>query len=519
MTDENEALHITSVQDQVDSEKNTTEVDVPFGESNDGCDFAVIFSVNNGTQGLASAMQMFSELQIPVKHLETRRATADETGLKNLVKLDVYARASFNPEQVGMIRNRLREITPEIQILDEKPTDLISAADYSTSKPVTELPWFPRHISELDLVSNNVLMYGSDLDADHPGFKDQEYRRRRNWFAEVAYSYKYGQPIPRIEHTEVEKKTWSIIYRELTKLYETHACKEYLENLKLLQEHAGYCDSDIPQLEDVSRYLKARTGFSLRPVAGYISARDFLSGLAFRVFYCTQYIRHSNDPMYTPEPDCCHELLGHVPMLADPTFAQFSHEIGLASLGTSDEEVKKLATCYFFTIEFGLCRQNGQLRAYGAGLLSSIAELKHALSDKALVKPFHPDEVMKQECLVTTFQKGYFETSSFEEATEKMRQFAKTINRPFDVHYCPYTQTVKVVNSLHQVESLVTQLRLDLASIGQALERIDRANELKPRVNWTIKSLQPPFGKNSDLKSTTSLDPQCETSLVKERTE
>lgn len=60
MTDENEALHITSVQDQVDSEKNTTEVDVPFGESNDGCDFAVIFSVNNGTQGLASAMQMFS---------------------------------------------------------------------------------------------------------------------------------------------------------------------------------------------------------------------------------------------------------------------------------------------------------------------------------------------------------------------------------------------------------------------------------------------------------------------------
>ncbi|NXO19948.1 TPH2 hydroxylase, partial [Cisticola juncidis] len=420
--------------------------------ASEGGKTAVVFSLKNEVGGLVKALRLFQEKHVSMVHIESRKSKRRNSEVEIFVDCDCSKKEFNELIQLLKFQTNIVSLNPPENVW----TDEEGKADLDC------VPWFPRKISELDKCSQRVLMYGSELDADHPGFKDNVYRQRRKYFVDVAMSYKYGQPIPRVEYTAEEVKTWGVVFRELSKLYPTHACREYLKNFPLLSKYCGYREDNVPQLEDVSVFLKERSGFTVRPVAGYLSPRDFLAGLAYRVFHCTQYIRHGSDPLYTPEPDTCHELLGHVPLLADPKFAQFSQEIGLASLGASDEDVQKLATCYFFTIEFGLCKQEGQLRAYGAGLLSSIGELKHALSDKANVKTFDPKTTCLQECLITTFQEVYFVSESFEEAKEKMRDFAKSINRPFSVYFNPYTQSIEILKDTRSIENVVQDLRSDL---------------------------------------------------------
>jgi phenylalanine-4-hydroxylase len=116
--------------------------------------------------------------------------------------------------------------------------------------------------------------------------------------------------LPVIQYTESEIETWGVVYKKLRALQREYAIPEYEEILPLMEKHCGYSENNIPQAKDISQFLHARTGFTLRPVAGLLSSRDFLNALAFRVFFSTQYIRHSSKPLYTPEPDICHELIG-----------------------------------------------------------------------------------------------------------------------------------------------------------------------------------------------------------------
>ncbi|RWS05516.1 tyrosine 3-monooxygenase-like protein [Dinothrombium tinctorium] len=262
--------------------------------------------------------------------------------------------------------------------------------------------------------------YEPELDSDHPGFSDKIYRARRKEIAQIAFDYRYGQPVPYVKYTEKEIETWGTVYKKLSELFESHACKQHIDVFKLLEKECGYSPTNIPQLEDISIFLKR-----------------------------------------------------HVPMLADPTFAQFSQEIGLASLGASDEEIEKFATLYWFTVEFGLCLQNGEIKAYGAGLLSSYGELQHALSDKPEKRPFDPLKAAIQPYQDLDYQDVYFVAESFEKAKEQLRQYVSNyLRRRFDVHYDPHTQSVHILDSIEKLEAIAETLKSDVCKFSSAMKRL-----------------------------------------------
>ncbi len=206
---------------------------------------------------------------------------------------------------------------------------------------------------------------------NHPGAVDPEYRARRNRIARLALEYRAGEPVPDAPYTEEEHGVWRAIWEALGPAHERHACAEYHGCVRRL----GLPPDRIPQMREVSERVEACSGFRLEPVAGLVEPRVFLESLARGVFLSTQYIRHHSVPFYTPEPDIVHEIVGHANMLASPVFADLYERAGKASLrAQSPEALDAFSRVFWFTLEFGVLHEDGELKAYGAGILSSPGE-------------------------------------------------------------------------------------------------------------------------------------------------
>src|SRR5689334_24393301 len=262
-----------------------------------------------------------------------------------------------------------------------------------------------------------------NLDPDHPGFRDKEYRARRNAIAQIATDYRSGQPIPHAPYTELEHEVWQTIWQALRPAHRRYACAEFLDSLEKL----NFPTDRIPQLEEVSRKVEALSGFRLEPVAGLVEPRIFLESLARGVFLCTQYIRHHSTPLYTPEPDVAHELIGHAVTLASPRLAEINRLFGQAVRRTTDaRELDRLARVYWFTIEFGVLREDGRIKAYGTGLLSSAGEL--AEMHKAELRPLDLEVAANHVYDPTHYQSILFCAESFDEMERALVDFLASHN-------------------------------------------------------------------------------------------
>ncbi|MYS87275.1 phenylalanine 4-monooxygenase [Embleya scabrispora] len=212
-----------------------------------------------------------------------------------------------------------------------------------------------------------------ELSRSHPGFADAVYRERRNRIAELALDHRRGDPIPEVEYTEEEHEVWRLVSHELSVSHAEYAVADYLEGTARLKLPTDR----IPQLEEVSGALEPLTGFRYLPAAGLVPLRDFYGSLADSYFHSTQYIRHHSVPLYTPEPDVIHEVIGHANMLASDRFAALYRVAGEAARRVeSREALEFVSKVFWFTLEFGVMHEAGALKAYGAGILSSYGEIR-----------------------------------------------------------------------------------------------------------------------------------------------
>jgi monomeric phenylalanine-4-hydroxylase len=263
----------------------------------------------------------------------------------------------------------------------------------------------------------------NQLHLDHPGANDPEYRERRDYIAGLSKKFRETGQITDVDYTEEEQNIWRHVAERLEELHEKHASPFYLRAKRDL----GISTTRIPQLSEMNRRLKELTGFRLAPIEGLVETRAFLSWLSYRVMLSTQYIRHNSRPDYTPEPDIVHESIGHIPMFTNPNFADYSQFVGHGARLANDKQLEALGRLYWFTVDFGLVEHEGDIKAYGAGLLSSYGELAHAFSDCVERRPFDLEEVISTPYTYSDMQPVLYVIPSYAQLKEVTRRYIEGI--------------------------------------------------------------------------------------------
>ena len=214
-------------------------------------------------------------------------------------------------------------------------------------------------------------------------------------------------------YTTSEHAVWDTLFERQTKMLPGRVTEAFLRGLDVLR----LSRPGIPDFAELSQRLRELTGWSVVAVPGLVPDDVFFEHLANRRFVAGRFIRRPDQLDYLQEPDVFHDLFGHVPLLADPVFADYMQaygEGGLKALRLGSLE--KLARLYWYTVEFGLIRENGALKLYGSGIVSSFGESVYALDDPRPNRiVFDLQRVMRTNYKIDDFQQTYFVIDSFEQ--------------------------------------------------------------------------------------------------------
>jgi len=214
------------------------------------------------------------------------------------------------------------------------------------------------------------------------------------------------------DYSDEDQAVWRLLVERQTALAERHACPEFLQGLRTL----GIGET-IPDFDAVNARLEPLTGWRVVGVPGLIPDAVFYDHLAHRRFPVTVWIRKRSEIDYLVEPDLFHDFFGHVPLLSNPVFADYMQLYGRRGV-EAGPQLDLLARLYWYTVEFGLIRTPAGLKIYGAGILSSASEVRHAIKGEVERLPFEAAKVMRRPYEIDKLQNTYFVLDDFRQLFE-----------------------------------------------------------------------------------------------------
>ena len=223
------------------------------------------------------------------------------------------------------------------------------------------------------------------------------------------------------EHfTAEEHDVWDILFARQQEMLHGRAVRAFEESLGVLK----LSRPGIPELGELNERLLARTGWTVVSVPGLVPDDIFFEHLAARRFPAGNFIRSREAFDYIEEPDVFHDVFGHVPMLADPVYADYMQAYGRAGWkAMRHNRLKALGALYWYTVEFGLVREGEGLRAYGAGILSGPSEAVFALEARSPNRiMLNVDRVMRTDYVISDLQPTYFVIESFDDLLARIEQ-------------------------------------------------------------------------------------------------
>jgi phenylalanine-4-hydroxylase len=220
-------------------------------------------------------------------------------------------------------------------------------------------------------------------------------------------------------YTAEQHAVWSELVRRRLPQVREYACREFLEGCDII----GLSKDRLPNLRKISERLKPRTRWSTTAVSGFLPPEAFFEMLEARMFPTTTWLRSRDSLAYIPEPDIFHDVFGHVPMHAHPVFADFLQHYGSVCAHIRDAQtLERLGRLFWYTVEFGLMRQDGKIKVYGSGVISSHGECTNVIEGGCEVRPFCLDDVLETPVKVDELQKVLFAIESFDQIYEAMQQ-------------------------------------------------------------------------------------------------